>query len=266
MTSKVFISWSGTLSKKIAEALADWLPTVHQNTEPFFSANDINKGKVWQNTISSELQETSAGIICLTKYNAKSEWIHFEAGALSKFRDKSSVCTLLFDVEESLLDSPLTLFQNTKFTEDEVRKLILDINAEMHEDAKVDEARLVKSFERGWPELRDNIQGILESHSEENKEAEPEPTSEEMVKEILAAVRSIDRRQTGEIAIQLKHLQTMINAYAKDYGMPSDYVAPPPTGVLLGPNSQVLPYRSYSQRPRETTFRKGDPDVEDRPE
>ena len=44
MYSKVFISWSGDLSKKIAEELRFWLPAVLQFVKPYFTPNDIEKG------------------------------------------------------------------------------------------------------------------------------------------------------------------------------------------------------------------------------
>ena len=38
---KVFISWSGERSKKIAKALKKWIKNVIQSVEPFVSSEDI---------------------------------------------------------------------------------------------------------------------------------------------------------------------------------------------------------------------------------
>ena len=80
---KVFISWSGDQSKKIAQLFRDWLPTVIQAIEPFVSSEDIEKGARWNTDIAQELKESSFGLICVTKDNLNSQWLNFEAGALS---------------------------------------------------------------------------------------------------------------------------------------------------------------------------------------
>lgn len=64
---KIFISWSGQDSLEIAKVLRDWIPNVIQVAEPYVSAEDIDKGTRWATDISKELDDSSYGIICLTK-------------------------------------------------------------------------------------------------------------------------------------------------------------------------------------------------------
>lgn len=40
-TMKVFVSWSGELSKKIAEELKKWIPCIIQSATVFYSSEDI---------------------------------------------------------------------------------------------------------------------------------------------------------------------------------------------------------------------------------
>lgn len=64
---KVFISWSGTASREVAEALRWWLPKVIQGTNPFVSAKDIDKGANWTSVLSTELADTDFGITFVSR-------------------------------------------------------------------------------------------------------------------------------------------------------------------------------------------------------
>src|SRR5436190_15990351 len=120
---KVFISWSGGRSQAGAEALRYWLPKVIQALEPWMSANDIEKGTRWRSGIANELEQSSVGIICLTRENLNSEWIHFEAGALSKQQQNTYVCTFLYEIEPVDVREQLAQFQHTRATRNDVQKL-----------------------------------------------------------------------------------------------------------------------------------------------
>lgn len=60
---KVFISWSGEMSHKVAKSLRDWLPSVIQSITPYVSSEDIDKGARWSSDIASELDESSFGLL-----------------------------------------------------------------------------------------------------------------------------------------------------------------------------------------------------------
>ena len=161
MATKVFISWSGELSKKLADAIQRWLPRMLQTVEPYFTPSDVEKGAKWCPDILGELANTNIGIICLTKDNLLEPWILFEAGALSKNMKESLVCTLLFNVKTTDIKGPLTVFQGTCFNEADFKDLIKTIN-KAGGDSKLEDAALDETFKMWWPKLEEQVAKILE--------------------------------------------------------------------------------------------------------
>lgn len=191
MASKVFISWSGDLSKKLAEEVRLWLPGVLQFVKPYFTPNDIEKGTRWSTEIASELESSNAGIICLTKDNINKPWILFEAGALSKNFGKANVCTILFNLDNADLTGPLTSFQATKFDKTDFKKLLITIN-NTGSESKLESAVLNDVFEMWWPKLEQKIKEILQNHVESSPNALR--SEREILEEVLELTRISTKR------------------------------------------------------------------------
>ena len=189
---KVFISWSGERSKAAAETLRYWLPKVIQALEPWMSADDIEKGTRWRSGIATELELSSVGIICLTRENLDSTWLHFEAGALSKQQQNTYVCTFLFDLEPTDVREPLAQFQATKAQKDDLRKLISTINGVLG-DSKLPESELSESFDVWWPKLDALLKAIPPSAAQSQKAIRKD---REILEEILNLVRGQVREKS----------------------------------------------------------------------
>ena len=186
---KVFISWSGDRSKKIAEVLKKWIKDVIQSVEPFISSQDIPKGARWSADIAKELQDSNFGILCVTKDNFQEPWLLFEAGALSKTIDKTFVVPLLFDLDPSdLSNSPLLQFQATSFSKNEVKKLIDTMNAAS--EHQLDAYALDEAFEVWYPKLAEALDkaSISAEESEISDSTKAEKTTQ-MLEEILTLSR-----------------------------------------------------------------------------
>ena len=90
---KVFISWSGTLSHRVATLLRDWLPNVLQAVEPWLSSQDIAPGAMWLVEVSAQLEAVEVGIICLTAENLDSSWLTSKLEQSASDREgRASVC------------------------------------------------------------------------------------------------------------------------------------------------------------------------------
>jgi hypothetical protein len=184
---KVFISWSGELSKKVAELLKDWIPNVIQSAEPWISSEDIEKGEIWFSAIADKINEVSIGIVCLTKDNLSAPWILFEAGGLSKGLTKNRVCILLIDLDPSDLTPPLSQFNATKLIAEDVVKLLKTINV-TDKEKKLTEERIQSAFNRWWPDLEREMFAVVKSVGSKN--GSPKRSQQEMTEEILQTVRA----------------------------------------------------------------------------
>ncbi|MFX1508353.1 MAG: TIR domain-containing protein [Promethearchaeota archaeon] len=207
MATKVFISWSGDLSNKLAETVRQWLPGVLQFVKPYFTPSDIEKGTRWGSDILSELSSSDIGIICLTKENLNKPWILFESGALSKNFEKSRVCTILFDVETTDLTGPLTIFQNTRFKKDDFKKLVKSINNAGGE-TKLEDSVLDGVFEMWWPKLEDKVSTILKEH--QNVDEGDHRTERDILEEILELTRLGTRRIRREIDVSPRAMMELL--------------------------------------------------------
>jgi hypothetical protein len=196
---RIFISWSGSLSQKVAIILRDWLPLVLSFVRPYVSAEDIDKGARWGSEIAKELEQSGFGILCITTENAAEPWINFEAGALAKTVDKSRVCPLLLDLRPAQIDrrSPLLQFQAATFEEADVWKLVESINRAGVSSQEV--AIVKKQFVMWWPHLEREIKAAATATQTGRPLRGAEKSQvERMLEELLELTRDVRRRLSSQ--------------------------------------------------------------------
>lgn len=185
---KIFISWSGDLSKKIADAINKWLPCLLQTVKIFYSPEDIEKGENWDQRISTELSDCNYGIICLTSENVSAPWVNFEAGAIAKALD-SHVAALMININPSDIKGPLSRYQATKLEKDDFFHLIQNINH--NSDSPIEETILKTTFDGLWSKIEEDLTSIIKSSSTAPKSGKKatERANSEAIEEILQVVR-----------------------------------------------------------------------------
>ena len=200
---KVFISWSGaeTKSLAVAKVLHAWLPSVVNAIEPWISTEGLRAGLKWNQELERELDNTSFGIIVVTPWNQGSQWLNFEAGALSKrvSGSESRVAPLLIDFDKPTdLVGPMASYQATLPEKESMRSLIFSINEALG-DGKRSRDLLIKAFDICWPALERDLQEIKDTFADESDPAKsPHPTPvvanpNDAMSEILASVRELTR-------------------------------------------------------------------------
>ncbi|MEO1394781.1 MAG: toll/interleukin-1 receptor domain-containing protein [Cyanobacteria bacterium J06634_5] len=193
---RVFISWSGSLSKEIASQLYNWLPSIIQVVDPFFSPEDISKGDQWLRKMTTTLEECSLGIFCVTPNNFENPWLHFEAGAIFNSVGINHVIPILFGgIKPTDITGPLAHFQSAIFQEEDMFRVVKAINKAASEDGKgvIKEERLKKTFSVFWRDLESSVETVFSHYQEkEINKAKPARSSEELLHEILLIVRQFN--------------------------------------------------------------------------
>lgn len=165
MNSKVyiFIGWSGDASRKLAEALREWIPQFlgTDRVEAFLSSKDIGVGRNWRDEIHKKLSETKAGIFCLTEDNLNNNWIHYEAGAIAKeFGNQNLVIPFLFDTDiPDNWSSPLKQYQVGTVGKDGFTSLMLELNKLIKETGGIDSNPITieEVIDREWGKFESRI-------------------------------------------------------------------------------------------------------------
>jgi hypothetical protein len=189
----VFISWSGERSRATAEALRGWLPKIINALKPWLSSADIDKGARWGTDVASRLETAKASIICLTPSNLHSDWILFEAGALSKTLQNTFVCPFLIGLEPSDIKQPLAQFQATRAVKGDVLKLLKTLNKAIGNLA-LDDEHIKEVFEVWWPKLESQLTKL----PKDEVTGETRRSDRELLEEVLSLLRSQARENTPQ--------------------------------------------------------------------
>lgn len=164
---KVFLSWSGETSRKVASALQKWLPYMLQPLRPWLST-EISKGDRWGDALETELKDAQYAIICVTKYNISKPWLNFESGVLSRFIDRAFLTPFLFRVDPSrLMSGPLGQFQFALCNKDDALRLIQSINKRLGAD-RIDDTVVQAAFNIWWVHLEEELNSITPDPQEED--------------------------------------------------------------------------------------------------
>jgi predicted nucleotide-binding protein len=158
-----------------------------QIIQPWLSGEDIPLGARWADEIARILEEADAGIICLTRDNVYSQWLNFEAGALSK-RVTRPLCVYALDFSPSEMSGPLAQFQSARADKESTLRLIRTLNV-LSGDPQVPLDRLERRFNLHWPLLEERLRSILVA--EDLAMGNVPATAENKLDEILNLLRHL---------------------------------------------------------------------------
>lgn len=194
----LFISWSKQLSKSLAEILRDEMSMINQGLLPFISSDDIRMGRRWQSDLNEVIANVNFGIVCLTPENILEPWIMFEAGAISKSLNYGNVIPILFGLEKGRLPGPLTQFQASLFTEEDMLKVMRAINTSLPN--KLADSTLIGTFEWRWKYMEEKVNNVLSEYGSVNVIDLPEESHQKEIYRLF--------KEHGDI---IRHISTKVS-------------------------------------------------------
>ena len=153
---RIFLSWSGEMSREVARALSEWLPLFYQSVIPWMSQTSIEAGARWGVELAQALDVSDMGILCVTKEAQTSPWFIFEAGALSRSPKVGRVVPVLVDLLPGELIDPLSQFQCVTADEPGIRRL-LEVVSDLNPVNYRSEVVQSKLFPMLWPILESTL-------------------------------------------------------------------------------------------------------------
>lgn len=237
---KVFISWSGPETREFAAFLRDWLQGVIQAVKPWMSEKDIAKGRHSMAELRAQLADTRLGIVVLTAANQGSQWVNFEAGAISNSVGEAAVIPLLLDLGKTDVVGPLSQFQAVDAVDRaEVHQMLEAINRAQREP--LPERVLAHASEREWPGFEAEVRRFR-SATRALAEVVPSRDDREVLAEILETVRALDRESHATRSLVVG-LSTTLNR-KPDPAEPPYPPLPAPSSEAASPGT-VSGYGSY---------------------
>lgn len=180
----IFLSWSGSRSRAMAEALHGWLRRVIQSARPFHSDKDIETGAFWDDAIRANLATAKFAIVCCTPENVVAPWLNYEAGALAERLGGRTTPLLLGARPEALKVSPLSRLQAREADRPGTLDVLRSLNANLPQP--LDDQILAEAFETHWRKLEDKLRAIPVAEVKT-----PERSEKEMLEEVVGLCREL---------------------------------------------------------------------------
>lgn len=252
---KVFISWSGERAKKVATVWKQLITEVFDDVVAFMSEEDIGAGERGLSKVATELAGTNFGIIVVTPGNQNSQWLNYEAGALSKGVDDQTVRvapSLVGFKLKSDSTGPLAQFQGTLLNAEGIERILVEIA----KVAGVNQDSVRKRFRWAWGGDYEDLFSKASSPIDRSELGRHRPAPE-VLDEILTLARGISRSigvatwQDDYMRLPLTIPVEEIRSILESFGIPQEYIA----AVTLTANEDgslkvMIPFETAQQSKR----------------
>lgn len=223
---KVFISWSGERSHRIALLMREWIQVVIQAADAWISGEDVTPGALWLSQFDNISGSTNS-IVCLTNENKESPVLLYETGVATAMLGTLSSYLLLIDLKPIDVKGPLAQLNHVEPTKEGMLRLLSNINNNTAEYSKLKEDILNKTFEVFWPNFELSFNSIL-AETEIHSAPKVVRNDSDILSEILELSRRLDKRVGALEAKSSSDLEEIVGSKRSEEGLlsanvPVDY-------------------------------------------
>lgn len=221
---KVFISYSGAMSKAISELIHTWLKHTLQTVELLYTPAFIQPGQRIHLMLFEALAQADIALLIYTKEGLNCSRMVFEAGYVCKAKANGGVISLLFGLTPEVLPEPINAFQCEVFSNNGMWRIIKGINGQLREQ-RIDEDTLKHVFDREWGGLVQDVDKIMQQLSAQllnsarlaagfpPNEGHSATATQQLLKQQQAKAQQEER--TRQTQIQLQSLYRKKSQFAK---------------------------------------------------
>ena len=219
-TPKIYLIWSGDVSKNIAKEFKGLSNIVFApSLGVFMSETDIMAGELSVSTLLGELRSCEFGLAFIYKDNARAPWVNFEFGALSSSAKSLGVFALIIDNNEKCLaGTPVSDSQYKCLNKDGLWNILTIIieKCSLSENRDIFKER----FDRNYPEFQKKCDEIIKKQQNRKTVNDSPLTNEDGYGEILGQLVSINNilklGYVDEIKAQIMELKKILLALSSN--------------------------------------------------
>jgi hypothetical protein len=159
---KIYLSWSGTLSKQVAELFAKYLSMASPSFD-VWSSQSIEAGMNWNSQIVDALKSCDAILMFVTHNN--SSWMMFEAGmahSLGKL-----LIPITVGVTPSDLTGPIAQFQSVNIESSAAINNLIQMLLDKNDESYDSRLNSIHKWETSYSSLQSELNSLLKKDEAE---------------------------------------------------------------------------------------------------
>lgn len=157
---KVFITYSGTVSKAISELVHTWLRHTLHTVDLLYTPAFIKPGQRVDLLLFDLLEKANIALLIYTKEGLNCTRMVFEAGYVSKGNRDACIIPLLFGLSHKELPEPIDAFKCEVFSRNGMWRILKAIN-NYQGGSGVNEETLKRVFDSEWDGFARDINDVL---------------------------------------------------------------------------------------------------------